>query len=420
MYVAVLSAALIVSVIGLSALAVVRVQRLGAEGTNDLAAARFYARSAIEMGLHWIDSDANWRTNRPNGVWAADVPTGDGTFTLEGTDPDALALDNDPADPLVLTGIGVKGKARYKLQVTLASESQGLTCLEVSLHAGNDMIFDRPTTILGAQIISANNSVTATFSTINPDVEAVNSINGGSYTGATTTGITPREMPDPATAFDSYVTNGTAIDLLSLPASMDQTIRYLRRIVLSPNSNPHGPTNARGIYVIDCLGVSLIIEECRIVGTLVIRNGGGATGIFRPVNWNPAVANYPALMVEGNFLFKTLDAQLSEVSTGVNFNPVGTPYLGATDGVPDDVYPSIINGLVYVSGDASDNSSFTRTAVNGVLLIGNTLTLNPSSNNDPIYLDLTYDQKYYNNPPPGFGLPPTIVVSPGSWQQVVD
>jgi hypothetical protein len=325
-------------------------------------------------------------------------------------------LANNTADPIRLYGIGRMNQTTRVYSVLLSPGGGGLSCLEVALHAGGDLVFDN-TTLNCNQIISANQRVNAAGSSeINADVEAVDSIDGSGYTGRTTTGITPREMPDPATVFDSYIANGTAIDLLSLPASMDKTVRYLKRLVLSPASNPYGPTNSKGIYVIDCQGISVIIEECRIVGTLVLTNPGGATGIFRPVNWEPAVANYPALMVQGSFLFKTLDAQLDEASAGVNFNPPGTPYGGATDDLQDDTYPNVINGLVYVSSDASDNSAFTRTAVNGVLIVGNMLTMQSSSSKDPAYLDLTYNEKYYDNPPPGFAGGGDVAFTAGTWQ----
>lgn len=416
----VLGTAMIVTVIGLSALMALRVERRSTEGIADFAQARLHAQSAVEMGFHRIASDPDWRTTYPSGVWEADRPIGTGTYTLEGVDPDDNNLNDSDADPLVLTGIGTQGEARYKLQVTLVAEYDPLACLDVALHAGNDLVFDG-VTLQCDQTISANNSATADGSDIYSALEVVNTIGGsGTFWDPPTTGITPRTMPDPMTVFDSYVAGGTAINLFSLPASIDETVRYLKRIVLSPASNPYGATNPKGVYVIDCLGISVILEDCRIVGTLVLRNPGSATGIFRPVNWEPAVANYPALMVEGDFAFKTFDTQLSEASTGVNFNPAGTPYLAASDDTMDDTYPSLISGIVYVSNDATDDSSFTRTAVNGVWIVGNTLTAIASSSKDPIYFDLTYDSRYRDNPPPGFRGPAQVVVSPGTWRQVVD
>ncbi len=411
-YVALLCAALIVSVIGLSALSAVRVRRIGAEGTNDLAAARFCAQSAIEMGFHWIDDDPGWRDKWPNGAWAANVPIGDGTFTLEGTDPDGLPLNNSTYDPLVLTGTGVKGAARYKLQVKLLPVGGGLTCLEVSLHANNDLIFDTAL-VSGNQIISANNSVTATSSEIYVDVEAVNAISGGAYGGTRTVGITPRTMPDPATVFDDYIANGTAINYDDLPAPSGSA--EIVAVVISPNSNPYGTqqTNPEGIYVIDCMGGDIAIQRCRIVGTLVLLNGGSSSAIMGEVNWEPAVGNYPALLVGGNMRVQMNGSgTLQEALAGVNYNPPGTPYEDVEDDDIVDTYPSVIKGLVYISGDVVTQSS---PVFDGVVVVGNTLSTMSSS-----VLDLTYQPTFLNDPPPGFGGQPLMVLAPASWRQVVD
>jgi hypothetical protein len=419
MYVAVLSAALIVSVIGLSALAAVRVQRLGAEGTNDLVAARFYARSAIEMGLHWIRSDPNWRDNRPNGVWAANVPIGNESFTLEGTDPDALPLNNDLNEPLVLTGIGVKGDARYKLQVTLVPESQALTCLEVALHAGADLVFDGGG-LQSDQTISTNLSASQIGTApIVADVEAVNTITLNNHTGLPTEGITARTLPDPITVFDYYlnhaVANGTWLTINDIPTIAGK--KKIQKEVLSPTSNPYGAGNksGEGIYVVDCMGQYISVRMMRIVGTLVLLEPGSGSWINDQLNWKPAIPNYPALLVRGNIVFNFTDAALEEGKNATNYNPPGTPYPypgGASDPDQDDVYPSLMKGLVYVSG----NLGITKfPTVEGVAVVGNTFT---SSQNPG--LSVTYQPTFLNNPPPGFGLPPTIVVSPGSWQQVVD
>jgi hypothetical protein len=47
------------------------------------------------------------------------------------------------------------------------------------------------------------------------------------------------------------------------------------------------------------------------------------------------------------------------------------------------------------------------------------LTANPSGANDPS-LNLTYSDVFLNNPPPGFGTAPEMVLSPGTWKQLVD
>ena len=114
-YVAVLGTAILVTVIGLSALMTIRIERTYSEGTSDLAQARMHARSAIEIGIHRIDTDLDWRNTYVSGVpWEEDQPIGNGTYTLEGVDQDGNLAD-DNTDPVVLTGTGVQGQARYKL-----------------------------------------------------------------------------------------------------------------------------------------------------------------------------------------------------------------------------------------------------------------------------------------------------------------
>ncbi len=296
LYLVVLAGAFLVSLIGISALTAVRIQRRSAESAGDLIEARFYARSAIDMGLFWIETDSNWRDYHTSGSWADDVPIGTGTFSLNGVDPGDGNLSDADSDPVVLTGTGVKGDARHKTQVTLVAYHPPLSCLEVALHAGNDILFSAAA-LQCDQTISANNSVVASSSMINSEVQAVNNISGGEYFGSTTTGITPRDMPD-AAAFEYYLANGTAISINSIP--LDVEGRVIEDVVISPASNPYGAeTNTEGIYVIDCLAQEIRIRDSRIVGTLVLVSPGSASKVYQSVNWQAAVGNYPALLVAG-------------------------------------------------------------------------------------------------------------------------
>ena len=124
-YVFFMGCAMVVMIIGLSALMAVRIQRRGAEGSNHLAAARFFAQSAIEYGFALINKDANWRTNLGSGFWVTDQGIDGGTFSLEATfidDGDGIPTNDD----VVLTGTGVHGPATHKTQVTLIAQSGGV------------------------------------------------------------------------------------------------------------------------------------------------------------------------------------------------------------------------------------------------------------------------------------------------------
>jgi hypothetical protein len=404
MYVIVMGYAMVVAVIGLSALTMTRIERRYSEGTADFAEARFYAQSAVEMGLSRIDSDPDWRNTYPNGVWEADRSIGSGTYTLEGVDPDDGDLTDSNTDPLVLTGTGVTGDARYKLKVTLVADVPPLGCLQTALHAGNNIAF-LDAIVQGDHIISANNTVQTTGAcAVNADVEAVNGISGGGYNGTTTTGVAPRTMPG-AAAFDYYLASGTPINLASIPGGQ------IADILLSPAVNPYGAqTNPEGIYVVDCMSTTIVVRECRIVGTLVLLDPGGGSKIATSVNLSAAVGNYPSLLVRGDIEIVLGQVPLQESLAGVNFNPPGTPYQGITDGDVTDSYPSQIGGLVYVSGALSITA---EAAFDGVLVVGGDLTATTT-------LELTYQSTFINSPPPGFTEPPRMVISPGTWRQAVD
>ena len=125
-YVFFMSTAMVVMIIGLSALTAVRIERRGAEGSNDLAAARFYAQSAIEHGFAMINNDAGWRSNLGPGFWVTDQAIHEGNYSLEATYIDDG--DGDPTnDNVVLTGTGVKGQATHKMQVTLIAQGSDVT-----------------------------------------------------------------------------------------------------------------------------------------------------------------------------------------------------------------------------------------------------------------------------------------------------
>ena len=400
MYVVVLGTSVMVTVIGLSALLSVRVERREVDMGGDFAQARLHAQSAIEIGLARISDNPDWRTRYSNGVWEADRPIGTGTYTVEGFDADDADLGDDDTDPLVLTGTGFSGDARYKLEVTLVPEMAPLSCLEVAMHVQNDAIFNSAV-VAGDQTISANNNVSASSSTVNPDVEAVSAISGTGYAGTTTPGITPRAVPDPATVFEYYVANGTAI---TVPSTT------IEGQLLSPSSNPYGLTDPQGIYVLDCLGQDYTILRTRIVGTLVLLNAGASTRIQPEVNLEPAVANFPSLLVEGNLQVETGASSLSESALGINFNPPGTPYQGTANGSMTDSYPAVITGLVYVSGDITTNID---AAFEGVVVGGASFTGTAN-------VTLNYNAEFFNNPPPGFRSGTQMRVSAGSWRRAVD
>jgi len=411
MYVIALATSIAVTVIGLSALAVVRVERDIYAGSGDRVSARFLARTGIEMALHDIESDTAWRSNRVPGTWITNRLLNGGRFSVIATDPIDANFANNDGDPVLLTGIGIFGPATYKMEVEAQAKLVALTCIDdVTWCAGTDLTFASGSTTTADKMMAANNIATALKSAIvNADVEAVNKITGLGFTRNTVVGVIPRTLPDPTTVFDYYVTNGTAISVASLPI-MGGGYR-LERIVLSPASNPYGTTNAQGIYVIDCGGASIYVSTLRIVGTLVLLNAGLNSSVSDAINWEPAVANLPTLLVQGNLAMTfSASAKLNESMSNANYNPIGTPYLEISDSLMDDIYPTVMNGLIYASGNLAigGTPNFAGLAISG------------GSSSFSGTVNVTYQNTYRNDPPPGFYEIARMKPSSGTFQRVVN
>ena len=154
--------------------------------------------------------------------------------------------------------------------------------------------------------ISSNVTVTLEkTAVVNADVEVVSTTTPiGTINGTITTDIDPKETPDVSLLSD-YAARGALIKFDALPVTDEGHptggyYRIMSDAVLSPASNPFGAeTNANGIYVVDCQGYDLRIENMRISGTLVILNSGLWSEVSGAVHWKPAQANLPALLANG-------------------------------------------------------------------------------------------------------------------------
>ncbi|MCP4250373.1 MAG: hypothetical protein GY778_25295 [bacterium] len=135
MYVVVLGTAMMVTIIGLSALYVVRVEHRSGQGSNDRLEAQLYARSGIERGFLMIRTDPDWRNTLGSGSWAAEQPIGNGSYTLVAliTDDGDGLPDNDP---VVLTATGISGRASHATQVTVVPQNGGMVVSPGSWQQG--------------------------------------------------------------------------------------------------------------------------------------------------------------------------------------------------------------------------------------------------------------------------------------------
>jgi hypothetical protein len=412
LYMAVIGTALVVSLLGLAGLTVLRIERQQASQSFDLLEARALAKAAVEIGLNRVNNDANWRTTYTNGVETAPQvvsSNGSGTVSWILEDTDGSLTDADTE--VRLRGVGRVGDTVQVSSVKLISGGLPLSCLEVAVCSNGPITFWSSSTITTNQTILSNASVeTNSGTTVNSDVEAVGSITGPGYLGTTTTPVPARTLPT-ASVFDYYIATGTYINFTAIPKIQGK--RTIADVVLSPANNHYGATDQEGIYIIDCGGATIQIRDSRIIATLVLINPGSSSKIEGEHSWEPAVGNYPAVLVQGAHINLSVgDNPLDEAIRGVNFNPPGSPYQGLADSDQTDSYPSLIKGLVYASGGITIEAFHPH--IDGVLITGGELKVNSSES-----LTVTYDLQFFSNPPPGFssfssGLSQSTLV-PGSW-----
>lgn len=407
LYIGVMVTATIVSIIGFASMTVARTQLRNATMGQDDELVRGLAQSGIELGIAQINNDPSWQTNISHGVElpAGGVSANGGTMHWQ--------LDNDGGGGKLLTGIGRKGDAEVRLQVGVGSG--GSNTVGAPLLVGGTLWIGNFTTTETLNVnggpIRCNSTVT-NWGNLTGDLEAQGFNNSGSYTGTSTVPSAIHDLPDPLTVFDYYVSEGTLIPNGPLDDGLGGL--SLSDVVLSPSSNPYGSPDPDGIYVINAAGKSLSIQTLRVVGTLVVINGGDIS-IKKEVNFEPAYSNYPSLMVDGNLEITINDNSLSESDNSTNFNPAGTPWQGNTDSDQSDSYPSRMAGVIYcrnnlfIDGKNAGNAA----RFNGVIICDGNVTIEkdaqPSIDLDPIP---------GGNPPPGFGVSSSGQITPGSWKRI--
>ncbi len=399
-YLHVLASSLLITVLGLGALAAVRLQMRSTRLARDSAEARACAVSAIEVGMLLIRQNPNWRTAWPDGVWWNNKELGAGQFTLEGTDPGDGVLSDSVYEPLILTGVGTRGSATHMAQVTLVPNIKPLAALGTCLCASGlvNVNVGKRITAVGACL--ATNGQLNNDSTIDGSVEAQSVNHPGTVTGTLTVPGTFRPMPS-ATVFADYISKATAVPYAAT----------IEKVVLAPGCNPLGPTDPNGLYIIDTGGGDFTLRNSRIYGTLIIRAAGRTVTVDEAVLMRNYRSDFPVLLVEGNLIIRpnSVVGSLSESACLTNFNPVGAPYGGATDSDMTDQYPDEIRGLVHVKGSLR----LQQTArIVGVVICEGTVTCEDTNT-------IVYDAGLSANPPMGYTYVDGMKVSPGSWQQVV-
>lgn len=400
MYVAVIGCSLVITVIGVSALLAARIERRAAEGVADLSDARVYAQSAIDLGMYTILSDANWRTNKSSGTWKSNQSIGNGTYSLGVIDPIDGIFSNSKSEPVKLTGTGILRGAKYILEATATARPVALKALNTCLHSGGSATVGLLKSII---VTGAPLSMNGTFNgpgAVTGNVEAGSQGVLAIVSGTTTIPAAAKALPDVG-VIDIYIGLATPIDY---PGVIDKQL-------LTPGVNPWGVPNPDGVYFIDAGPNDLKIKASRIHGTLIVRCTGGMKVILDDdVFIQNYRSDYPALIVDGalDFMLNSASYGLRESAQTMNFNPVGSPYLGVTDSDMLDTYPNEVQGLVHVKGTLT----MTLTSrVRGVIISEGNVTLNGTN-------EIVHQPTLYSNPPMGY-VTYTMQIASGSWRRVV-
>jgi len=391
---------MLVTILGVSALLVQRVQRRSEKWSGEMAKARSYAHTAVQMGFLLISQDPDWRTNRTSGTWINGQAVHDGTFSLSVVDPNDGDLADSPTDSVVLTGTGYMGSSRHRTQVTLVADVRPLAALNTCLHAAGQIEVKggKSITVTGAPL--STNGDLDNNGTVCGDVHAATISDWGTITGDVTVPASPKGMPD-AALFERYHSLATEI---ANPDTMD-------RVLLTPGANPYGATNANGVYYIDISGHDLTIKDSRIHGTLVVRCGDKKLVLDEGTFLHNYRADYPSLIVDGELRIKLKSdsSTLSEAVTG-NMNPPGSPYNGQEDDDATDEYPNEVQGLVHVRGPLE----FLHTPrVRGSVICEDAVTCDDAS-------QIIHLPSLYESPPAGYTFIARMMILAGSWKQNVD
>jgi hypothetical protein len=401
-YVAVLGVALIIALIGAASIHLARAETDVLVGAQQMAYAELLSQSAAEWAVARVMCDGNWRINHGGGGQnpsPSGLNFGGGNIKYILNDGDGN-LNDDSRDVLTVSGVARYRGATQVTTVQLEPMGSPLACIQAGMVVHGNLWIAAATVTTDRNVVS-NGSIDASAGAIDGNAWAVGSISGP-VTGTSTAGAGAYGMANNAELWAYYLANGTKIDIASIP---NQTIE---KVVLSAGSNPYGMRNPQGIYIIDTQGQSLCVRDARIAATLVIISPGASTALESRLNWAPPAPNFPALLVDGSVTFDWQGgADLSEAAAGVNFNPAGTPFEGDADADATDLYPGILKGFVYCTGNVAVTSP--------CIMRGSLIAEGWASVSAP--LTIAFHASARNTPPPGFAHGNVMRVIPRTWRR---
>lgn len=400
-YVLVLAAVGAVTAIVLLGSEQAQLQRRTTQTASNAQAARALALSALEIGAQRIASGTAWRSALPgDGQWLTDRRLGTGLVSLQATDPVDNDLTKGNEDAVTLKASATIGSVYQAFSARFNPVLAPLPALSNAITVGGTVNVSGGS-ITSSVPLTSNASVTSKSATVALPVEAVGSITGTTYTSTTTTPVAARTMPVAADIIAAYTPLATTI-------SYSATTGTLERCLLSPASNPFGAVNPKGIYLINCAGQKITVQNVRVVGTLILVNPRSDSQIAGSVCFEQGPDALPVLIVDGSCTFAATAVDLSEQSVGVNLNPASTPFATLSNTTQLDAYPSELRGLVYVSGNLTLQGELT---LRGSLIVGGTLATSGT-------VAITPDTTLTQSPPLGFRTVSGMAIAPGTIARV--
>lgn len=313
-YFVVLSVAMIASAISIGALAIQTAQRRQSGLEHDYLTAGINCQSGIDFGLSEIQQFQTWRTKFPNNT-DPDNPVfigkGQGKMAWAITDPLDSQLDDNPADVVELTGIGIHGGSTRSFSLLGIPDERALDVLRTSLHASGDITVSGEL-VTGRGPVSCDGQLNVGLGVIYGPTE-MSTIDVSNNAQATQLLSAPsKQMPSPL-LFDIYSSMASHVDFAMLP-----TTNMIKNQTVGGSENPAsgGVANPNGIYLIQVPpSTTLTIENSDIMGTLLIELlGDNSKLVFSTsVNWKPHFNQFPSMIVKAN----------SDVGTNIEIRNVG-------------------------------------------------------------------------------------------------
>jgi hypothetical protein len=408
-YIAILGVSLLVITLGLGGLLASRSTRMTMSLESDQSEARAYAFGAIDWIRRSMSLDAAWRSKLVSGATAAPMTFGRGTIAYRLVDEVDGDLANEALDPVRVYGFGYAGEAARGLSVELKPTGPGLGVLGVPLYGAgatstaNSVVVDGGPLACGGLLTVNGGSIVA------GNVECGTLVNLGTITGTTTTGAAARPMPPGALVHSTWQAKATTIPYASIASAT------IDSVLLSAGSNPWGAPSAAGVYFIDVPSAqTLTIRRSRLACTLVVDLRINARLTISGANHvEPHGPGMPTLVIRGGigsrFEISGSLSPLVESSIGVNLNPAGSPHNGETDGDTADSYPSLVRGLVYVSGSSVSTVLSSNAYIFGSVIAEGTLSVSNTR--------VTADPSLLAAPPEMFIQPTGLAPVPTTWRR---